>query len=232
MRQSEQVIRNRSVFAMSVRIHRSPMALAALALILGLAPTTATAQRYLQVSRVSQDIDAEFDDSILLSSSSFAVNIPALQEAKGLAFAFGGMEGSFGFALTHVRTDPRSTSVLGDTVAAHREYGVEFMSAPWLGASSLGVSPMFKFGAAWTTLKLPGQATDGTDLDDAKFSSISLIVGGGAMVRVAQRVHVTADYTRRFLKFRNVSAFGESLTIQDGLSATGDAISIGVGVYF
>lgn len=212
-------------------IHRSGAAVLLATVLFGFAPSPATAQGYIEVSRQRQDIDAEFDDSIVLSSSTVAINVPALQEADGLGFAFGGWGRKAGIAFTYVRTDPRATSVLGDTVAHHRAYGLEFGLTPWMGDGALAISPLFKFGLAYTTLGLPGQGVEGTEVFDAHFKGIGVVVGAGGMLYLTSALHVTLDYTRRYLSFNSVSGWGESLPIADGLSGTGDVISLGVGVY-
>ena len=56
-------------------------------------------------------------------------------------------------------------------------------------------------------------------------------LGFGGIVRIANAFHVTADYTRRFTKFKVARGLDEKVTIDDRLSATTDVLRIGVGVY-
>ena len=196
-------------------------------------PASAQSDMFFEVSQHVLDIDAEFDDSIVLRSPSLLWNVPALQEADAMGFAVGGSpDGTDGtITFRYLRADPQATSILGDTVAAYRSYDFDFYSAPLLKPGRLSVSPVFRFGAGYTTLSIPGSATDGTDVGDGSFGSVGFTLGLGGIIRIANWVQVTADYSRRFLNFGSAKAFDRSLEIEDGLSATSDVFAIGVGVY-
>lgn len=216
--------------------HRLGMPTALILLfVVGGMSSSASAQSnvFLEFSQHVVDIDAEFDDSIVLSSRSFALNIPALQEAEAMGFAVGtsldGSEGTVTFR--YLRAEPRATSVLGDTVAAYRSYDLDFYAAPLLKPTRVSLSPVLRFGAGYTTLTIPGSATDGTEIEDGSYGTLGFNLGIGGIMRVANWVQVTADYSRRFVKFGSVSTFDQSIDIEDGLSATSDVLAIGVGVY-
>jgi len=196
-------------------------------------PLRAQSDTFLEISRHVVDIDAEFDDDIILRSASYLWNIPALEEEEGLGFAIGGSpDGTDGtITFRYLRADPRTTSVLGDTVAAYRSYDFDFYFAPWLKPGTFTFSPLIRLGTGYTTLTIPGSVTDGTEVRDGSFGSLGLHLGGGGIVRIANWVQVTVDYTRRYLKFRSAKGFGDSIRIDEGLSATSDVLAIGLGVY-
>lgn len=196
-------------------------------------PLRAQSDTFLEISRHVIDIDAEFDDAIVLRSESYLWNVPALEEAEGLGFAIGGSpDGTDGtITFRYLRADPRATSVLGDTVAAYRSYDFDFYFAPWLKPGTFTFSPLARLGIGYTSLTIPGSVTDGTEVRDGSFGSVGLHIGVGGIVRIANWVQVTVDYSRRYLKFGSAKGFGDSIKIDEGLSATSDVLAIGLGVY-
>ncbi|MGI9625815.1 MAG: hypothetical protein ACR2QM_03185 [Longimicrobiales bacterium] len=205
---------------------------ALLALTAALWGSPVSAQAFFEISRHVIDIDREFDDSILLQSPSFTFNVPALEEVNATGFAFGrAAEGGGGtFTFRYLRGDPLATSVLGDTVASYRSYDIDGYVAPWLKQGGATISPLMRLGLGYTRLTIPGAGTDGTDLDDALFAGLGFNLGAGAILRVADVIQVTADYTRRYLNFGSVKGFDESIEIEDGLSATTDVFAIGLAL--
>jgi len=193
-------------------------------------PVPAVAQRFFELSRQRRSISGDFDDSILLRSASLSVNVPALETTNGLGIAVGSRRGALLFGLSYVRTNPRATSVLGDTVAAHRAYGADLSLAPLVGRGDLRAGPMIRVGSAFTTIGLPGQATSGRETGDARFSSVSLQVGAGVMVRL-RAVYVSADVSRQYLKFGGARGLGESVSTRNGVSGTGNVVSVRFGAH-
>ena len=193
----------------------------------------AQSRNFIEVSRHTIDIDAEFDDTIVLTSPDLVFNIPALEKVDGLGLGFGWMavDNTFAMSFSHVRANPRATSVLGDTTAALRLYGLDMFVYPFAKGGNFNISPLIRLGTALTNLKIPGSVTDGATLGDATYRVLGFNLGLGGIVRIANTFHITADYTRRFTKFRTARGLDESVGIEDGLSATSDVLRIGLGVY-
>ena len=197
------------------------------------APLVAQHRKFLEVSRHTIDIDAEFDDTIVLTAPDIVFNIPALEKVDGLGFAFGwmGMDNTFAMSLSHIRANPRTTSVYGDTTAALRLYGFDLFVYPFASQGSFSISPSIRLGTAITHLKIPGSVTDGVTVGDASYTKPAFNLGLGGIVRIANAFHITADYTRRYTKFSRANGLDEKVRIEDGLSATNDVLRVGVGVY-
>ena len=193
-------------------------------------PAPATAQRFIEVSRQRRSINGDFDDSILLRSASLSVNVPALATTNGVGISVGSRKGPVLVGFSYVRTNPRATSVLGDTVAAHRAYGADLSLAPLVGRGTFRAGPLVRVGSAFTTIGLPGQATSGDETGDARFSSVSLEVGAGLLVRV-RSLRVSVDVSRHYLKFGGAEGLGESVSTRNGVSGTGNVVSVRLGAY-
>ena len=205
---------------------------AAIAIVTAIAttPAPAEAQRFIEVSRQRLSIKGDFDDSILLRSASLSVNVPALETANGLGITVGSRKGPLLVGFRYVRTNPRATSVLGDTVAAHRAYGADLSLAPLVGRGTFRAGPLLRVGSAFTTIGLPGQATSGSETGDARFASVSLQVGAGVLVHV-RTLHVSVDVSRHYLKFGGATGLGESVSTRNGVSGTGNVLSVRLGAY-
>ena len=196
-------------------------------------PLAAQHRKFFEISRHTIDIDAEFDDAIVLSGPDIVFNIPALEEVYGYGLGFGWLsqDDKVAISISHVRANPRATSVFGDTTAALRLYGFDLFVYPFASKGNFSISPLIRSGFAITHLKIPGSVTDGVTVGDASYIKPGFNLGLGGIVRVANAFHVSADYTRRFTKFSKARGLDESVTIEDGLSATTDVLRIGVGVY-
>jgi hypothetical protein len=194
-------------------------------------PPSIQAQEWLfEVSRHSFDIDGDFDDSILLNGPDFALNVPALQQVDGLGFAFGLSLGNGSFTLTHVRANPESLSVLGDATAAFRSWGLELAFAPWLDRGFLSFSPLVRLGGAFALLRVPDAASEGNTVEQGGFNGLQFNLGAGGMLRISQRLQVSADFSRRFLNFTTGTGYDATVPIDDGLSGTTNAFTVAVGL--
>ena len=195
-------------------------------------PTTAQGRKYIEISRITFDIDGDFDDTIILQTSNESFNVPELREVDGLGVELGWMYERAAWSLAYLRAEPFAPSALGDETASWRSYGIESMVFPFLQSfGRFSISPTLRIGVGLSWVKFPNSASDGLVVEDATYRSLGITLGVGGIVRLTGLFHIVADYTNRFLDFESVRGLDQRIKIDGSLDATAGYIKIGGALY-
>lgn len=187
---------------------------------------------FLEVGRARFDVDGEFDDTIILSTSEQVINVPELVESEGLHFAFGAAGVHGGFSLSYFTANPETRSVLGATDARLHLYGMEFYLTPFLTpGSALRVGPLLRCGGALASLTIEDSATDGVEVVDANYKGLDGSLGVGLLARIGRIGQVIVEVDRHWASFATVEGVGDRIDIDGNLSAPADYVKASFSLF-
>jgi len=187
---------------------------------------------YLELGWARFDIDGEFDDSLLLSTSTQMVNVPEVLEAEGMHFAFGNAWNQGGVSFFYFTANPKTRSVLGDQDGRLHLYGMDAYGLPFAKKTkSPLINPLVRCGVSLISLGIDDSATDGNSLADATFRGVAGMLGIGVLLQLGQTGHIVAEVDRRWMTFATVTGTDDAIDLEDNISLKTDFVKVSFSFY-
>ncbi len=187
---------------------------------------------FIDVSWGRFDLDGEFDDSLILSTSTQVINVPEVLEADGYNFAIGRAFDTGGVSFFYFTAQPQTVSVLGDEDSRFHLYGMDGYALPFSNDRKTQlINPLIRGSMSMVSLGIDNSATNGSTLADATFKGIAAALGIGVLVQLGSTGHITAEIDRRWMSFSTVTGTGDSIDLAESISLTSDFIKVGVSIY-
>lgn len=193
--------------------------------------TTSTMYTFVEIGYSSFDIDGEFDDTVVLESAVEVINVPAVERAGGIGVAFGAVGPKSAFSLFYFRANPKTSSVIEDYDSRFRLLGADLLIMPMRKTGTEIITPLVGGSVSLPSFTIESSATAGVSWQDATYTGLASSLGAGLLVQAGRIGHLTVEYRRRWLRFKNVEATDDKIEIEDGLSATTGFVKIGLSAY-
>lgn len=212
----------------------SPRMLAACFLIVLVAGTASaqlhpvTGDLFIDIGWARFDLDGEFDDSLLLTSTTQVVNVPEVLEAEGLNFSFGRAWNQGGLSFFYFTANPETVSLLGDQDSRYHLYGMDVYGLPFAKKDrSQVVNFLLRGSMSLTSLGIDDSASDGIVVKDATFRGFAAALGAGVLVHVGSFGQIIAEYDRRWMWYATVEGTAdEPIDMEDNISLSTDFVKV------
>ena len=187
---------------------------------------------YLEFGMNKFDIDGEFDDSLVLTTSSQLVNVPEVLETSGYSIAVGRAWNQGGLSFFYLFGNPETRSVLGDSDGRYHLYGMDVYGLPFTKKNNNNkISPLVRGSISLVSLGIDDSATDGMSVVPATFRGFAAAIGIGALVQLGSNFHFTAEVDRRWMSFNTVEGVGDPLDMEESMTLTTDFLRVGLSIY-
>lgn len=198
----------------------------------------------LLVPRTS--VEGEFNDTILLSSSTAVVDVPSVSDFTEFGVSWmahelpssglgGGVELGFFRGTTSA---PGLLAPPGGYDSSHWNVYLDLVPGFWvpLGpgeGSPVGLALAGRAGVGFEHLKIDESATKGAGLLDASYRGFRFRYGGGARLRLGRTtsrpIVIAAEWVRNRGSYSSVNVSGDDIKLQDKLDGPTTDILLSVG---
>jgi hypothetical protein len=187
---------------------------------------------FFEIGMARFDIGGEFDDSILLSTSTERINVPAVLETDGYHLGVGRSFNTGGLSFYYFRANPETQSVLGDEDARYTQIGMDGYLLP-LAKRGMAptITPLLRAGMSFTWLTVENSAASASRIDDASFQGIDGALGVGVFAPLGKVGHVIGEVDKHWMRYGSVSGVGDRIDIEDGLSSSAVFYKVSFSIY-
>lgn len=216
----------------SVRRVRVPGGLVVALFLAGLWADVAAAWPYFGVGLTRNEVNGEFDDSVILIGPGAVFDVPTVDPGFGPRFVLGWGRGSGSFEFSYTRSEHKAPGALNPEGydAEYHLFGFDFVGRTGWGKSLTADKGQayLRLGIATATLRLDQSGFD-TALFDVEYLGAGFTTGLGFEVRLPRRFNAYGEYDYRFNTFNHVQSRGaEEIEIEDSLRGWGPSMLAGL----
>lgn len=187
---------------------------------------------FFEIGLARFDVGGEFDDSILLSTLTERINVPAVLEADGYHLGVGRSFHTGGLSFYYFRANPETESVLGDEDARYTQIGMDGYLLPLVRQGvAPAITPLLRAGMSFTWLTVENSAVSAGRIEDASFQGIDGALGVGVFAPLGKVGHVIGEVDHHWMRYGAVSGVIDRIEIEDGLSSSAVFYKVSFSIY-